>query len=530
MSQHDTLTRALQEIADWNSHTTEFAVDYGSNGVRDFYRGIARAALSATQPAQAAQPVHWTEREPVRLAPSRVGRVYVAGPMTGIADFNFPEFNAEAEALRAQGLSVLNPADHGIVVGANWADYLRHDIAGLASCERIHLLRGWSKSKGAQLEVTIGKALGMAITYQEGAEEAQAAQGEPTLRDYAADLVDAGHDFWKACEREAGGGAVRWLSCDDGTLIVFTRVEYRDEIMAHVRGYKAPVVVFDEDGMTALEAEAAQGEPDTDAHTLAHNMRMWVDDARQHNREHVPVHVSTLEKMICYLSQKVASNGFVMAPKKCTEAMKDVGIQFEFATISDGRLLAQTMWNELLIAATQAPLQQAALLTDDEVAQRINLACTNLFDRAGTTSFRIARSIEQAILAKLQATQEPVHAGELPDEREAFEAYMSDNGKWPAAVQRYDNGSRSYVLLQTATAWETWQARAALSARKPLTDETFVAACNGCPTPGKCKDTSGCASAGMNVPTYYVRHPDDTYTAADPQPRFNGIGLEVKHG
>ena len=55
MSQHDTLTQALQQIADWNSHTTEYAVDYGSNGVRDFYRNIARAALSATQPAQAAQ-------------------------------------------------------------------------------------------------------------------------------------------------------------------------------------------------------------------------------------------------------------------------------------------------------------------------------------------------------------------------------------------------------------------------------------------------------------------------------------------
>lgn len=70
MSQHDTLTQALQEIADWNSHTTEFAVDYGSNGVRDFYRCIARAALSATQPAQAAQgepvqgvPDGWEIRE-----------------------------------------------------------------------------------------------------------------------------------------------------------------------------------------------------------------------------------------------------------------------------------------------------------------------------------------------------------------------------------------------------------------------------------------------------------------------------------
>lgn len=53
MSQHDTLTQALQQIAAWNSHTTEYAIDYGSNGVRDFYRNIARLALSATQPAQA---------------------------------------------------------------------------------------------------------------------------------------------------------------------------------------------------------------------------------------------------------------------------------------------------------------------------------------------------------------------------------------------------------------------------------------------------------------------------------------------
>lgn len=68
---------------------------------------------------------------------------------------------------------------------------------------------------------------------------------------------------------------------------------------------------------------------------------------------------------------------------------------------------------------------QAALLTDDEVAQCINLARTNLFDRAGTTSFRIARSIEQAILAKLQATQEPLQA--IPEAMKVVtEALRSD--------------------------------------------------------------------------------------------------------
>ena len=52
------LLEALKIIESWNSHTTAYAVDFGSNGVRDFYRAIARqsiakaeAILAATQPA-----------------------------------------------------------------------------------------------------------------------------------------------------------------------------------------------------------------------------------------------------------------------------------------------------------------------------------------------------------------------------------------------------------------------------------------------------------------------------------------------
>ena len=123
-----------------------------------------------TRAVPASTGMHWTENEPVRLPASRAGRVYMAGPMTGLPELNFPAFNQEAERLRAEGLQVLNPADHGIVDGADWADYLRHDIAGLSSCERIHLLRGWTKSKGACLEMTIAKALGMTVTYQVDAE------------------------------------------------------------------------------------------------------------------------------------------------------------------------------------------------------------------------------------------------------------------------------------------------------------------------------------------------------------------------
>lgn len=64
---------------------------------------------------------------------------------------------------------------------------------------------------------------------------------------------------------------------------------------------------------------------------------------------------------------------------------------------------------------------QAALLSDAEIAQCINQSRTNLFDRAGTTSFRIARAIEQAVLAKLQ----PAQAGELPEPDAVF--YCSED-------------------------------------------------------------------------------------------------------
>ena len=161
-------------------------------------------ALYAATAAPASTGMHWTENEPVRLPHARAGRVYLAGPMTGISELNFPAFNQEAERLRAEGLQVLNPADHGIVDGADWADYLRHDIAGLASCERIHLLRGWTKSKGACLEMTIAKALGMTVTYQVDAEmEHSNAPAVPQgWRDFLTELSKQKPekpDYWSSC-------------------------------------------------------------------------------------------------------------------------------------------------------------------------------------------------------------------------------------------------------------------------------------------------------------------------------------------
>ena len=41
--------------------------------------------------------------------------------------------------------------------------------------------------------------------------------------------------------------------------------------------------------------------------------------------------------------------------------------------------------------------------------------------------------------------------------REAFEEWMSQDGKWPRAIERVA-GKNAYAFQTTAAAWEAWQA------------------------------------------------------------------------
>jgi hypothetical protein len=99
----------------------------------------------------------------VTLAASRANRLYLAGPMTGLEDFNFPAFNKMAADLRARGYTVENPAEHGVVADAEWADYMAYDLTRLGLCGMIALLPGWEGSEGAKLEVQIAHRLGMTV-------------------------------------------------------------------------------------------------------------------------------------------------------------------------------------------------------------------------------------------------------------------------------------------------------------------------------------------------------------------------------
>jgi hypothetical protein len=90
-------------------------------------------------------------------------RIYIAGPMTGLPELNFPAFHAEARRLRALGYEVINPAEINADPAAEWAQCMREDIAQLVQCDGIALLPGWQNSRGASLEHHIAKALGMRV-------------------------------------------------------------------------------------------------------------------------------------------------------------------------------------------------------------------------------------------------------------------------------------------------------------------------------------------------------------------------------
>jgi hypothetical protein len=47
-------------------------------------------------------------------------------------------------------------------------------------------------------------------------------------------LLDAAYEFWQACHNEGQYGAVQWLTDSYGKLLIFTRGEYRETLMANI--------------------------------------------------------------------------------------------------------------------------------------------------------------------------------------------------------------------------------------------------------------------------------------------------------
>lgn len=114
-------------------------------------------------------------------------KIYLAGPMRGIPEFNFPAFFAAAQMLRAMGHTVFSPAEkdnerHGTDIskgnatgdeaqatkehGFNLREALALDLDFICrEADAVALLPGWERSKGATAEKATADALGHEIIF-----------------------------------------------------------------------------------------------------------------------------------------------------------------------------------------------------------------------------------------------------------------------------------------------------------------------------------------------------------------------------
>ena len=93
--------------------------------------------------------------------PELPASIYLAGPMTGIPEYNFPAFQLAAADLRGRGIDVWSPAEHDLANGFDPATdaakplrhYMEHDLPAVLASDAVVVLPGWEDSKGARLEV-----------------------------------------------------------------------------------------------------------------------------------------------------------------------------------------------------------------------------------------------------------------------------------------------------------------------------------------------------------------------------------------
>lgn len=102
-------------------------------------------------------------------------KIYIAGPMRGYPQFNFPAFMRAEEELKELGWEVVNPARldvqldlfDPVAYGDNpippmpFSHYIRRDLKALTECDAIALLPGWHGSVGARVEYLAAAAMNL---------------------------------------------------------------------------------------------------------------------------------------------------------------------------------------------------------------------------------------------------------------------------------------------------------------------------------------------------------------------------------
>lgn len=94
--------------------------------------------------------------------------VYLSGPMTGLPDYNRAAFNLRAEAFRAAGYTVNNPAEISVTHGTSksYGFYFRRAMRMLLNSDVVYVFGDITESKGALMELDVAKMAEMPVIWE----------------------------------------------------------------------------------------------------------------------------------------------------------------------------------------------------------------------------------------------------------------------------------------------------------------------------------------------------------------------------
>lgn len=105
--------------------------------------------------------------------------IYIAGPMRGYPEHNFPAFFAAEEKWQGRGAvikKIYNPAKMDLDEGydpntvtdtrEHLKGCMRRDLNAILNCDAVVMLPGWEKSEGAKVEHALAVYLGLLIFYE----------------------------------------------------------------------------------------------------------------------------------------------------------------------------------------------------------------------------------------------------------------------------------------------------------------------------------------------------------------------------
>lgn len=93
-----------------------------------------------------------------------VMKVYISGAITGNKHYK-RQFKKAERKLKKRGFDVFNPC---IVPNIfTYAEFMKIDLMALECCDLIYMLKGWTSSRGAKMELQRARELNKIIEFEE---------------------------------------------------------------------------------------------------------------------------------------------------------------------------------------------------------------------------------------------------------------------------------------------------------------------------------------------------------------------------